>query len=152
MPTSDAPARAELTISADVGETRRASAWMRSSARAHRVPKEQRVRLEYCLDETLANVIRHGGPTALASPVRLQFDVRRTGSDCTAELRVADGGLAFDPASCHPEAMPRPTSLDDASPGGLGLILIRQFCDDLVYRRSEDRNHLTIIVNWNETA
>ena len=110
------------------------------------------MRLDHCLDEALANVITHGGPTALASPVRLQFDVRRSQGTCTAELSVADAGVAFDPSTYPPEPTPRPASLAEAKPGGLGLLMIRKFSDDLGYRRSEDRNHLTITVSWTEAA
>src|SRR5262245_16508583 len=99
MPASVAQPRAELTIRAETWDARRASAWLEAAALAQVVPLEQIVRLDHCLDEALANVIRHGGPSALASPVRLQFGVRRDHGACTAELSVADAGVAFDPPS-----------------------------------------------------
>ena len=152
MPASEMQPRAELTIRADTSDTRRGSVWLESAALAQGVPLEQIVRLDHCLDEALANVIAHGGPIALASPVRLQFGVRRSQGACTAELSVADAGVAFDPSNSHPEATPRPATLAEATPGGLGLLMIRKFSDDLSYRRSEGRNHLTIAVSWTETA
>jgi serine/threonine-protein kinase RsbW len=152
MTASETQPRAELTIRADTGDARRASVWLKSAARAQAVPPEQIVRLDHCLDEALANVIAHGGPTALASPVRLQFGLRRSQGACTAELSVADAGVAFDPANARPDARPRPASLAKAKPGGLGLLMIRKFSDDLSYRRSEGRNHLTIAVSWTEAA
>jgi anti-sigma regulatory factor (Ser/Thr protein kinase) len=141
-----------LTIRGDTSDARRASVWLESVALAQRVPPEQIVRLDHCLDETLANVITHGGPIALAFPVRLQFGVRRSQGACTAELSVADAGVAFDPSTNSPEPTPRPASLAEAKPGGLGLPMIRNFSDDLSYRRSEGRNHLTITVSWTEAA
>ena len=152
MPSSETQPPAELTIRGDTRDARRASVWLASVALAQRVPPEQIVRLDHCLDEALANVITHGGPTALSSPVRLQFGVRRNEGACTAELSVADAGAAFDPSAFVPEAAPRPTSLAEAEPGGLGLLMIRNFADDLSYRRSEGRNHLTILVSWTEAA
>jgi len=105
------------------------------------------VRLDHCLDEALANVIRHGGPAALSSPVHLQFGVRRGAGACTAELSVSDGGVPFDP-STREDFAPHSTSLADAVPGGLGLRLIRNFSDNLSYHHSQGRNHLTITVGW----
>ena len=140
---------AALTIRADLWEARRASGWLASAALAHNVPLEQVVRLDHCLDEALANVIRHGGPAALSSPVHLQFGVRRGAGACTAELSISDAGVAFDPSSRKAVA-PHPPSLADATPGGLGLLLIRNFSDDLSYRHSDGRNHLTITVTWIE--
>ena len=46
--------------------------------------------------------------------------------------------------------MLRPLSLEEATPGGLGLLMMRKFSDDLTYERSGGRNHLSIIVRWNE--
>src|SRR4029450_6144969 len=99
---------AELTIRGDTRAARRASVWLASVALAQKVPREQIVRLDHCLDEALANVIAHGGPTALASPVRVQFAVRRSQGTCTAELSVADAGVAFDPSTYPREPTPRP--------------------------------------------
>ena len=150
MPESVTPRRAELTIRADTWDARRAFAWLESAALAHRIPVEQIVRLDHCLDEALANVIKHGGPAALESPVQLQFDVRRSEGACTAELSVADAGTTFDPSTFTADKAPRPASLAAANPGGLGLVMIRNFSDDLSYCRSENRNHLTITVTWTE--
>jgi anti-sigma regulatory factor (Ser/Thr protein kinase) len=142
---------AALTIRADMRDARRASGWLESAALAQNVPPEQVVRLDHCLDETLANVIRHGGPTALSSPVHLQFGVRRGPGTCMAYLSVSDAGGAFDPTA-YDGGAPHPASLVDATPGGLGLLLIRNFSDDLSYRHSEGHNHLTITVRWIEDA
>jgi anti-sigma regulatory factor (Ser/Thr protein kinase) len=148
-PAEQSPAA--LTIRADVWDARRASGWLESAALAQNVPREQLVRLDHCLDEALANVIRHGGAAALASLVHLQFGVSRGSGACTAELSVSDAGVAFDP-STYTAVAPHPASLVDATPGGLGLLLIRNFADDLSYRHSQGRNHLTIKVTWVEDA
>jgi serine/threonine-protein kinase RsbW len=152
MSSSATQPPAELTIRGDTWDARRASVWLTSVALAQSVPPAHIGRLDHCLDEALANVIAHGGPTALASPVRLQFAVRRSQGTCTAELSVADAGVAFDPSASSPEPTPRPASLAETKPEGLGLLMIRRFSDDLSYRRSEGRNHLTIIVSWTEVA
>ena len=136
---------AELTIHADTWDARRACGWLESEALARQVPLEQIVRLDHCLDEALANVIRHGGPTALSAPVQLQFGVHCNSGACTAELSLTDAGVAFDPSTCVAEAE-HPASLADAKLGGRGLLLIRNFSKDLSYRRSDGRNHLTITV------
>ena len=142
---------AALTIRADMLDARLASGWLESVALAHGVPLEQIVRLDHCLDEALANVIRHGGPTALSSPVHLQVGVRRGPAACTAALSISDAGMAFDPSTFVAVA-PRPAILADATPGGLGLLLIRIFSDELSYRHSQGRNDLTITVRWVEEA
>jgi len=151
MSPTAAQAPAALTIRADKWDARRASSWLESAALAQNVPLEQVVRLDHCLDEALANVIRHGGPTALSSPVHLQFGVCRGSAACTAELSVSDAGVAFDPSTVAAVA-PHPAGLVDAKPGGRGLLMIRSFSDELSYRYSQGRNCLTITVRWVEEA
>jgi serine/threonine-protein kinase RsbW len=151
MSPSAAQPLAALTIRADMRDARRASGWLESAALAQNVPPEQAVRLDHCLDEALANVIRHGGPTALSAPVHLQLTVRRDVGACTAELSISDGGTAFDP-SAQKTFTQSPASLADTTPGGLGLLMIRNFSDGLSYRHSEGRNELTITVGWEEPA
>ena len=141
---------AQLNISADTQETRRASTWLVATATAHQLPADVTVRLDHCLDEALANVIAHAGPAAKASPVELHLAMRRSPGACTAELTLLYQGVAFDPSRHEPAS--RSTNLADAQLGGLGLVMLRQFSDAIDYRRSEDRNRLTITVNWTEAA
>jgi serine/threonine-protein kinase RsbW len=148
MPSSATQPSAGMTIRADTQDARRASAWLESVALEQHIPPEQIVRIDHCLDEALANVIAHGGPTALASPVQLRFSVRRNHGACTAELSVVDAGVAFDPTARSPEPAPGPGSLSEANLGGLGLRMLRNFSDALSYRRNDGRNCLTISVSW----
>jgi anti-sigma regulatory factor (Ser/Thr protein kinase) len=138
----------QLTIRADTQETRRASRWLVAAAAAKRVPADATIRLDHCLDEALANVIAHGGPAASASPVGLHFAVRRKRGACSADLTLLYGGVVFDPSRHEPRS--RPAKLEEASLGGLGLLMLRHFADALEYGRSDGRNRLTITVNWNE--
>lgn len=57
-------------------------------------------------------------------------------------LVVEDKGRFFDPAVAP---LPRhPENLHDAEPGGLGLTLLRHFCQDIGYRQIGDRNQLSL--------
>jgi len=53
-----------------------------------------------------------------------------------------DDGRPFDPASAP--ATPPPSSLDEASLGGLGLGLLHHFADTVGYARESGLNHLTL--------
>jgi anti-sigma regulatory factor (Ser/Thr protein kinase) len=110
------------------------------------VPAEQIRRLDLCLNEALANIITHGGPAARSSPVQLVFRVRHHADINEVALTVSDSGAAFDPLT-H-QSSPRPQTLAEAEPGGLGLIMMRNFSDALSYHYSEGRNQLTFIVRW----
>lgn len=123
---------------------RRAAEWLVASCRQREVPQAQIERLEVCLHEALANVITHGGATAIAAPIRIRLEVRDP--RCSASVTVIDAGRAFDPSSV-PERI-SPHTLADTEPGGLGLVMIRRFSDWLDYRHEGGLNHLTFGARW----
>lgn len=141
---------AELSICADTGEVRYASAWLATVCLAHSVPSGLIGRLDICLNEVLANVIAHGGAAALMVPIHLQFEMQRSQGSCMATVMVSDAGIAFDPRAVLQKPKPEPKSLSEVEPGGLGLVLIRSNADNLVYRRSEGLNRFSFSVYWTE--
>ena len=110
------------------------------------MPAAQILRLDLCLNEALANVIAHGGEQALASPVRLRLEVSGDAQAHRASVTVRDSGTAFD-ATAAPLGS-RPLTLEDAEPGGLGLLMIRNLSDTLTYRHDSGQNELTFSVHW----
>jgi anti-sigma regulatory factor (Ser/Thr protein kinase) len=131
-----------LEIRADVRDVRGASAWLERSGIASDVPRDQLLRLDLCLNEALANIIEHGGPTARASPVGLAFISQAD----KAVLTVTDSGVAFNSVESSPKVIPQ--SLAAAEPGGLGLGLMSSFADEVAYQYHDNRNCLTFIIRW----
>ena len=136
----------ELTIGANGAEVRRASEWLDTTCRQRDVPQALVDRLVLCLNEVLANVTTHGGRTALSAPIRLMLEVRLDRDCSKASVTVSDAGMAFDPLSVPKKILPK--TLDEASSGGLGLVMIRRCADWLRYRREDGHNHLTFGVRW----
>lgn len=140
----------ELSIRGDAKEVRRSSLWLEEICQGRGVPADQTMRLSLCLNEALANVISHGGPTALDAPIHLQLSLEEAGErGRVAVLSIVDAGAPFDPEVRGPTHAP--SSLMEAEPGGLGLRMIRTFSDELLYQRDGDRNRLTIIVRWSQS-
>jgi len=139
---------AELSIRAETVEVRRASAWLEQASLDRGVPPEEIARIELCLNEALANVISHSGNEVLSSPISLQFQVHRDQSANAATLMVSDSGTPFDPFSISPQ--PRPKTLAEAEPGGLGLLMMRNLADKASYRYLDGRNQITFSVHWAE--
>lgn len=141
---------ASLTIRANAVDVCRSSVWLASECEERDVPSDQILRLDLCLNEALANVINHGGPGALRSPVLLRLCVERYAEHNAAVLWITDSGTAFDLEDYVPR--PTPDSLLAAQPGGLGLKMMRAFSDDLDYCRFQDRNELRITIHWPHSA
>jgi serine/threonine-protein kinase RsbW len=139
-----------LAIRAVADDVRPASEWLAQTCESHGVPHTQILRLDLCLNEALANVIAHGGERALAHPVRLRLNVTHDGLTHQAVVTVCDSGPPFDATSAQPGALP--LTLDDAEPGGLGLLMIRNLSDSLSYRYDKGHNELSFGVRWTEAA
>jgi anti-sigma regulatory factor (Ser/Thr protein kinase) len=137
----------ELAISANGAEIRRASDWLDETCRRRGVPRASAERLALCLHEALANIIIHGGGTALSAPIRLLLEIRLERDCSMASVTVSDAGVAFNPLLV-PEGV-SPKTLGEASAGGLGLVMIRRCSDWLDYRHEDGRNHLTFGARWN---
>ena len=135
-----------LEIDPDPQEFRRASSWLRAGGASLGVPEEQIDRLELCLNEVLANLVEHGGDAVASNPIQLELGTSPVLSGCGVQLVVCDRGEPFD--SCQADLRPLPGSLEQASPGGLGLLLVKTFCDEMHYRVLEGRNELRISMHW----
>ena len=137
---------AELSIRADAGEVRHASTWIEQACRHFGVPAKEIGRLDVCLNEALANILAHGGTAALSAPIILRLEVNHGEPRDEATVTVTDSGVAFDPLTVSPRALPQ--TLAEAEPGGLGLMMMRRSVDRLSYRHGEYGNQLSFGVTW----
>lgn len=93
---------------------------------------------ELCLNEAVANIIRHGADHGVPDPIAITLE-RTTDA---VRMIIVDGGERFDPLA-HP-APELPRSLDDAPIGGLGIQLLRTFAADVSYRWDDGHNILSL--------
>lgn len=125
---------------------RRASEWLELTCRQRKVPQEALERLVICLNEVLANVMAHGGSTALSAPIRLRLEISLDQGGSKASVTAEDAGTAFNPLSVARKILPK--TLGEATPGGLGLVMIRHCSDWLDYRYTDGHNQLTFGTHW----
>lgn len=103
-------------------------------AREHQVPDRAVQAADLALEEHLTNVLAYGYKDKAAHDIV----VRLTIEGRWLELEVADDARPFNPLSRPAADTSLP--LDQRPPGGLGIHLIRQFMDELDYRREADKN------------
>lgn len=102
---------------------------------------QRRHDLELIFEEIVTNVIRHGG--LAESDARIDVSLETSGSG--AVLTFEDRGPAFDPTA-H-AVKPVAGSIEEASIGGYGLLLVRKTATRIDYARTQDqRNVLTVWV------
>jgi anti-sigma regulatory factor (Ser/Thr protein kinase) len=86
-------------------------------------------RLEVILEEVISNIVRHGFHRGSDQAIVLTVALTPSAIALTFE----DDGTPFDPLSAP---LPKPfTSLEDAVPGGQGLVLLRRLATHLRYER-----------------
>ncbi|MBA4176243.1 MAG: hypothetical protein C0505_06750 [Leptothrix sp. (in: Bacteria)] len=96
--------------------------------------------VELALEETLINAMVHAFGDGAVHVIELHL--RLTPDD--VELTFEDDGLVFDPTQAADAA--RPASIEEARPGGLGLMLVRKLARSVAYERRDGRNSLLIRV------
>jgi serine/threonine-protein kinase RsbW len=129
--------------------------WLEDIADREAWPARSRFALTLSMDEALTNVLSYAfgtdvpsadvpgadAPGAGAPAVVLAY--RRHGNDLCVE--IADNGRAYDPTAWSPA--PLAHSLEEATPGGQGVRLMRHYLKDLRYRRDDGWNRLTLVAD-----
>jgi serine/threonine-protein kinase RsbW len=91
-----------------------------------------------CVNETVANIIRHAYSGRTDRPVQVLAEAESP----RIVVRIRDWGNGVDPSS-----IPQPP-YDPLTPGGVGLICIRELMDEVTYTPQKD-GMLTTMVKRN---
>jgi anti-sigma regulatory factor (Ser/Thr protein kinase) len=127
---------ARLVLDNEFQEMKRLGPWIEEVLGRSALGPATSFAVQVCLDEAVANVIRHGKAAAKAS--RIVVTLKRRDDECI--LRIDDDGAAFDPTLAAPRV--RPVSWESAEIGGLGVHLMRTFSARMRYERVAEQNRL----------
>jgi serine/threonine-protein kinase RsbW len=95
--------------------------------------------LRQAIDEAVSNIVFHGYQGQVGP---LKLDIGQQGTDLWVRLR--DAALPFDPTKVPAPDLTVPLPL--RPPGGLGLYLIRQSIDELLYHPIRDGGNELIMI------
>lgn len=143
--TMTAPEDAEHVLFATVlknktEELELLSNWVRTVAEVIRFSSRGLFKLDLVLSEVVSNIIQYAFEDSDENEIviELQFHGK------TARIKIKDRGIPFDPTQSPKVELP--TCLENAQIGGLGIHLIRNYCDELYYQRRDNVNTLTITI------
>lgn len=90
--------------------------------------------LNLAFDELITNTISYGYDDHAVHEIVVRLAV----ANDTVEAEIIDDGRAFDPLSREDPDVN--ADLDDRQIGGLGIFFVKQFMDEVAYRREGDYN------------
>ena len=128
-----------LTVKAERKELERVSAAIKALAADEDWSSDTLYRVDLVMDELVVNIMDYGYDDS-EHEINIQF----TSDEEAVTIEITDEGRSFDPLNDTPE--PDLTSpIEERRVGGLGVYLARTMMDELVYRREDNRNHLTLM-------
>jgi sigma-B regulation protein RsbU (phosphoserine phosphatase) len=133
-----AHARRSLRLINDSGAISAASAWLRTLGDSFELGSELTFRLDLCASELVANIVNYAFEDEAPHTIALDLILEPQ----SVKLAVSDDGREFDPLGL-PDPV-APATLEQASLGGLGVHLVRQFADQVSYERVSGRNQVTL--------
>jgi serine/threonine-protein kinase RsbW len=127
-----------LTLRPDLNEIPAVSTALEEVMKNHSFGEEEILDTQLAVEEAITNVIVHGyegreGEIVIACQATTGL----------VEIQIEDTAPPFDPLS-----LPDPDltgDVDDRKIGGLGIFLIRQVMDEIVYRYEHNKNILVLV-------
>jgi len=105
---------------------------------ALRIPRRLLFEINLALDELFTNIISYGYADRSEHVIRVRF----SSEDDLLTVVLEDDGIPFNPVERLPPELP--CSLEECKVGGLGIHLVKNLMDDVVYSRSGNKNVLTL--------
>ena len=130
-----APLLLDLTTPSDAVRIRDVRHAVESFAKVAGLSEAASDSLGLCLNEALANVIRHAYEGAPDKPIRV---IAEAPAPSTVRVSVRDWGNGVDPSQMP--AKPR----DPLEPGGIGLVCLKELMDEVLFTPQPDGMLLTL--------
>ena len=127
-----------LKLMSDIDQIDGVSAALEGAMRDHGFGDEDILDTQLAVEEAVTNIILHGYEK---TPGEISVQIRATRG--MVEIQLEDTAPPFDPLS-----LPEPDiagEIEDRKIGGLGIFLIRQVMDDIVYRYEDGKNVLVLV-------
>ncbi len=115
--------------------------WLRSQLTPVKFDETTLRKIELASEEALVNIIRYAYPDL---PGTIAIDVHLFPNH--VEIAIADHGPPFNPLHCKKPNLSK--NLEERAIGGLGIHLMRQCVDEVIYKRDRNRNILTLIKKY----
>lgn len=106
---------------------------------AWNISKDVAFSMNLALEEITTNIIDHGYKGKEDYDIVIRFTLEKH----NLRIQIKDGAKEFNPLDIkEPDDLDKP--LDERNIGGLGIHLVKKFTDNFSYRRSNNKNIVTL--------
>jgi anti-sigma regulatory factor (Ser/Thr protein kinase) len=127
-----------ITLRHELRELLRLAEQVERFGAAHQFSDDFVTNVNLVLDEMVSNVIKYGK----SSDDKGGIDVSLALDGTLLTIEIADAGGAFNPIDATPPDLDLP--ITERPVGGLGIHIVKALTESIVYRRENERNHLTM--------
>jgi sigma-B regulation protein RsbU (phosphoserine phosphatase) len=131
----------QFVLKNSIDELDSLSDWINQLAQKLELSPRGSFRLELSVVEAVTNVVKYAYEDQAEHVITLSLH----SSGTTVQIEIKDDGQSFDPLQYPPIVLPK--TLEEAREGGLGIHLIRNYVDELLYRRENQHNIFTLIIH-----
>lgn len=131
----------ELIISNRTSEFIKIEKWVVEFSNQANLSERDTFSLDLVLNEALINIISYGYNDDKEHTILIR--VKHSPSEI--EVEIIDDALPFNPLNAQP--IETGQTLETASIGGRGILLMKKYCNKLSYRYSEQKNHLFLSID-----
>lgn len=110
------------------------------------IPDELNMPVNLALEEIVSNVMLYAYPHDKSGQVFVEFSKQMSNDKSQIAniiFTITDSGIPFDPTQKGEVDITLPA--EERAIGGLGIHLVRQLMDEVIYSREDDKNVLTLI-------
>jgi len=130
-----------LTLQNEMDQLSQLAPFVWAFAEEAQLDEQPAMQLDLALDEAVTNVVLYAYPKGTEGEVTVA--AKREGD--TLEVVLTDSGTPFDPTAQEDPDLT--LSADERPIGGLGIFLVRQMMDTVLYERKDGKNILTLRKN-----
>lgn len=134
----DGCVRRSLALYNDVKYTSKLSEYVEAIAIEKNFEEDLKAEIQLALEEAVVNVMSYAYPEGTVGIVNINGTIDNE----WATFVVTDSGIPFDPLTKEEPDITLPA--EDRPIGGLGIFMVRHIMDEVIYKRQDGKNMLTL--------
>lgn len=128
-----------LHLTNDISQVACLASWVENICNEAHMAPDSLFNINLAVEEAVANVMNYAYGNLKSMPIDLEAEVAPE----KLRITIKDEGMAFDPTSVADPDLSLP--VEERPIGGLGIMLVRKLTKELVYKRENNCNYLTLI-------